>query len=78
MTTKVLLTLPIRLPLGLVALVPCVGILALCVILKTICMPTEPLLDYRYLDCSDDPPCLLGWWRSTKAVYNWIIYGTMS
>lgn len=76
MTTKVLLTLPIRLALGLVALVPCVSILAICVICKTVFMPTAPLLDYRYLDYGGSTPCLLEWYRSTKAVYNWIIYGT--
>lgn len=76
MTRKVLLTLPIRAVLGSIGLIFCGFMLLIGMTIKVICVPTEPVFDYKYRSADYEPAWNVSWLRSFQWWCKWIVYGT--
>lgn len=76
MTRKVLYTLPIRVVLGSIGLIFCGFILLIGMTIKVICVPTEPVFDYKYRSADYEQAVNVSWLRNFQWWCKWIVYGT--
>ncbi len=78
MTTKVLLTIPLRLIPGILGLSLCGVALGVGVLVKTICEPMAPMIDHEYRTLAGDRAINVVLLHHVKWWCKWIVYGYAS